>query len=547
MFENHRKERGKLLDIKNFLPLGIYFLFLLTCLLAAEAKVSNSNTTTNRLRGIAKSKIYLYEHTDSDWVCLDGSARIPYDAINDDFCDCKDGSDEPGTSACSNGRFYCENEGHIPAYVESFRVNDGKCEPECCDGSDEYGGKIQCPNNCEQVGFEHRKHLREIARTQAEGARIRREYIEYGKELRLERQADLERLQIELLAAKERVKERKEVLEQAEEEERRQIQLTTKPNVARKALKKCKERVESLHERIDKLHENIDTLLKIFKDLKNDHNQNYHDMAVKSAIAGYDDFLKEYENERDENLPDELDEEDSQDNNDQDNEAEEDIAPPIHSPLEKDEPSLLESIIDTAKITYNDIMESIGLDAFTLSTRTEQKSVVPGTSKGVLVARDSLNSAENEQREIENQINDINSKFSKDYGRSDEFAKLDGECFEHVTGEYTYSLCLFDSTTQKSNKDYSSTNLGNFERWIGAESQDDPAYYTKQIYEHGIKCWNGPERSLKVTFECSPENKIFAVSETEKCEYAMTMKTPAVCTDGDEDDNSQKNVVHEEL
>lgn len=64
------------------------------------------------------------QHT---WTCLDGSKVISWSAVNDDYCDCPDGSDEPGTGACPDTKFYCRNEGHIGAFIPSSRVGDGLC------------------------------------------------------------------------------------------------------------------------------------------------------------------------------------------------------------------------------------------------------------------------------------------------------------------------------------------------------------------------------------------------------------------------------------
>ncbi|KAG6572276.1 Glucosidase 2 subunit beta, partial [Cucurbita argyrosperma subsp. sororia] len=82
--------------------------------------------------------------------CKDGSRSFTIDRLNDDFCDCVDGTDEPGTSACARGKFYCRNMGSTPRFLFSSRVNDHICD--CCDGSDEYDGNIFCPNTCVMGG-----------------------------------------------------------------------------------------------------------------------------------------------------------------------------------------------------------------------------------------------------------------------------------------------------------------------------------------------------------------------------------------------------------
>ncbi|KAJ7948391.1 Glucosidase 2 subunit beta [Quillaja saponaria] len=82
--------------------------------------------------------------------CKDDSKSFSKDRLNDNFCDCADGTDEPGTSACPSGQFYCKNVGSIPRFLFSSRVNDLFCD--CCDGSDEYDGSIYCPNRCVMGG-----------------------------------------------------------------------------------------------------------------------------------------------------------------------------------------------------------------------------------------------------------------------------------------------------------------------------------------------------------------------------------------------------------
>ncbi|KAL8483906.1 hypothetical protein ACS0TY_026552 [Phlomoides rotata] len=54
--------------------------------------------------------------------CKDGSKSFTRDCLNDNFCDCTDGTDEPGTSACLSGRFYCRNTGSTPRFLFSSHI-----------------------------------------------------------------------------------------------------------------------------------------------------------------------------------------------------------------------------------------------------------------------------------------------------------------------------------------------------------------------------------------------------------------------------------------
>ncbi|MEE6524913.1 hypothetical protein FKM82_024646 [Ascaphus truei] len=48
-----------------------------------------------RPRGVSLTNRHFYDET-RPFTCLDGSKTIPFDRVNDDYCDCADGTDEPG-------------------------------------------------------------------------------------------------------------------------------------------------------------------------------------------------------------------------------------------------------------------------------------------------------------------------------------------------------------------------------------------------------------------------------------------------------------------
>uniref|UniRef100_A0A8D0GCH9 PRKCSH beta subunit of glucosidase II n=1 Tax=Sphenodon punctatus TaxID=8508 RepID=A0A8D0GCH9_SPHPU len=128
---------------------------------------------------------HFYEES-KPFTCLDGSATISFDQVNDDYCDCKDGSDEPGTSACPNGRFHCTNAGYRPQYVPSSRVNDGICD--CCDTTDEYNSGVVCENTCKEMGRKERETLQQMAEVAREGFRLKQALIDEASKGREEKQ-----------------------------------------------------------------------------------------------------------------------------------------------------------------------------------------------------------------------------------------------------------------------------------------------------------------------------------------------------------------------
>lgn len=74
--------------------------------------------------------------------------------------------------------------------------------------------------------------------------------------------------------------------------------------------------------------------------------------------------------------------------------------------------------------------------------------------------------------------------------------------------------------------------------------------YSKQKYDKGLTCWNGPERSVEVRgiiaakmtksdeiglfqvlLRCGVESQLVEATEPGRCEYRFIFETPVACKD----------------
>lgn len=158
-------------------PLVARYIFIIYFTLVEFTKASEPEA--RHLIGVPPDKHHLYEkNLDNKFHCLDGSGTIEFSSVNDDYCDCRDASDEPGSAACPHGRFFCQNVGYKPLSIPAGWVNDGRCD--CCDGTDEMSGKIVCHNDCYVLGEQWRNEQEQLRAIAEQGSLVRNQYKEFA-------------------------------------------------------------------------------------------------------------------------------------------------------------------------------------------------------------------------------------------------------------------------------------------------------------------------------------------------------------------------------
>ncbi|XP_048327513.1 glucosidase 2 subunit beta isoform X3 [Ziziphus jujuba] len=491
--------------------------------------------------------------------CKDGSKKFNKSQLNDDFCDCPDGTDEPGTSACPNGKFYCQNAGHVPLSLFSSRVNDGICD--CCDGSDEYDGKVKCPNTCWEAGKVSRDKLKRKIATYQEGVAIRKQEVKQAKEAMAKDEVELSKLQKEekiLKGLVQQLKERKEQIEKAEEKERlRKEKEKEKKEVEekRKSEEETKQEKsealeieESKDEPTDSTYDDkIGILQDSPSDQGNDESENTDTLSreelgrlVASRWTGenagkqtgdgdaednnledheetekdtHDDEYEGYASETDDDhqrydddsIEDDVDEDFGEEHHDDSSssyksetgtESDSDMLTPSN-------PSWLEKIQQTVR----NILHAVNL----FQTPVNQSEAAR--------VRKEYDDSSNKLSKIEARISSLTRKLKHDFGPDKEFYSFYDQCFESKQNKYVYKVCPYKQASQM--EGHSTTRLGQWDKFEDS--------YKVMVFSNGDRCWNGPDRSLKVKLRCGLKNEVTDVDEPSRCEYVALLSTPAVC------------------
>ncbi|XP_063674106.1 glucosidase 2 subunit beta-like isoform X1 [Bolinopsis microptera] len=511
-------------------------------------------------RGADPKKANLY--TGSQFHCGDGSQSFPMEYVNDDYCDCNDGSDEPGTAACSNGSFYCVNKHFKGQLISSSRVDDGICD--CCDGSDEMGG--QCSNNCKELGTHTAEAAKKIRREQAIGFQTRLAYVTDGKTAKARRDQDISVFATEEETLRAELEERQAYKEQVEgpAKEAKETAKAALEKVEAEKREAGKEKNRAAAElelgRIDKDNNgeiSADELLDYGK--SEDSLLPYEEVAemveggeIETATI-VDMIQTQIQNKREEQ-----ERFDAEEKKKEEKRAKKprlrDIVPTPAPDENSDEELWGEDgkIIEKAPLDEFDVdLDDLGDsedDYEEMEDEEEDESQDPApirntveydpeTQKLIEVfneAESLYNEAKSRHDGAKRQLEDVQKLSNLDFGSDEEFFVLKGQCFELRDDQYKYKLCPFDRSDQDG------TNIGKWDSW--EKGADGVNKYNVMMYTKGNSCWQGPQRSTRVDVVCGPENQIMSASEPAKCEYAYVFATPAACTKVQDEDE-----IHDEL
>lgn len=515
----------------------------LTVALAAVGCILNGvsgDSMPKFLRGVDPANSALYVPDENGmWKCLGSDVRIPFDRVNDDFCDCPDGSDEPGTSACGHVEsltFYCENQGHIPGRLPSDRVDDGVCDYKiCCDGSDEPEGR--CPNKCKEIHAAYLKQRAEQERILKQALKTKEKLISRAQLARESQEAQVDQMREESKLLEQQVvmlrAELEQVRQMAESQTEEESSVATVPLEIQEVIDQLihlETQIKLAAEQAAELSAERAQIDSVLSTLQTDYNPNFNDPAVKGAIKSWQTIRADAKIPIDQGV-------------DLDlftitkaiaklgeyragaaaGSGSAECAPPrgIWDAVYDMFPSFVQSRLTSLRtwMIDNALLAPRSSNDPLLGSRQQKRQ-----SEAVQKAEKSVQDAEREARSKTEAIERLVADLSANYGEQDVLRALKDTCIENQIGDYTYEFCFNGAATQKG-KDMN-TNIGSFDTIKSAEDGEGTLLLH---YERGQRCWNGPIRRTTVQLSCGEKNALLSVSEPQMCEYFIRAQSPAVC------------------
>ncbi|CAK9093025.1 unnamed protein product [Durusdinium trenchii] len=492
---------------------------------AAEAEAATA--ALSAVRGVAPEDQARYGM--DEFRCLSTGSSLPRDAVNDDFCDCDDGSDEPGTGACAGSGatlFYCANAQSDAAYIYTSRVNDGVCD--CCNGSDEWRaeqlGRSPCVDTCHAEGRARTRRRSEQISELRSGIKQRAALIGKAKSERAASDKELlalrERLpslEVAERAAKAQV-EAAEAAKAAEEANATEPDADAAPAEAPSAVPGAS--AESEPAASSEVKE---------EQVQEDAPAPEAPASPPAAFEAAKPVVSEYSKWMD-GAAEVLDE------------------PAVSEPVVSEyskwmeggpavEPTAAPEEVDDSDDADDDMDGGEGgstgmralwskwwtkvSDGWTVATRwasellgrrlSPAERALEKAKQGHQAAKKELKDAKSRIRTLEDQLK------SGVEERELAFSGLHDRCIEKSIGEYKYKICFFTDAKQDH------TSIGRWKGW----SWDSGLVMA--LFDNGQYCPGGPERSLTVKFHCGAE-ELLDVTEPSRCAYEAQMKHPASCT-----------------
>lgn len=482
---------------------------------------------------------------------------LPDHRINDNYCDCADASDENGTSACPNGYFTCHNKRYRPVKIYSSWVHDGSCD--CCDGSDEPAGA--CPDTCASLREADLKEATRKADVVRRGIATRKAYAkEMDRTMRLDR-SELKKMERELARVKSQLETREKAIDLLKK--RRDWEKTISvDNNSESVPTQASDSGSSSESDLD--YEYGEDHIPDDSEFGDIDHQNASGLDDEEFVTTEDDeHISDDHSQREEDIVmDEAEEittaEDEQhDIGDQQHLDEHIISATAAAAGSQQEEKIQQSEelpnTDSEQVSAPNQSEAIDVDHLCADLQTSSpnwvvrrfayvgalvlskvrrvlpKSLVPSTGNSSAKLDTCISNAEGEKWELESKKRDLEDKIEKlkkkssiDYGADNALRKLHGSCTKGKVTQYEFEHCLFETVRQYENG-ASIAQLGRFDGWEG-EGKDR---FMK--YVDGDRCWNGPQRSIKVQLLCGDNEEVVSVNEPNRCAYTMKFKTPAAC------------------